>query len=163
MRKHRVVKLFGIVAGIIFLLINLLWGMNYIAYQKYILNSPEDPSLFQINTSYCSEKDGITYTVKKPNYLTRTGNLASVSADGNISILVWPSYLCLDIDSYGVMIYDPDIKHGYMFYVDEEMNFHSKNYGRLEPETAAAAGSALDHVRDQVLDQFQRMRLEFGF
>lgn len=163
MWKCRKAKNIGIIVGAIFLIINLVWGLNYLSYSKYMMHSPDEPAFFEKRTSYASEDNDFYYTVKKPDYLSPNGNLASVSADGNISIIVWPSYFCNKIDSYGITLYDESAEQGYMFYVDEKMNFHPQNYGRLDPESSEAAESLLNRMKDQVFSQFQCMKSEFNF
>lgn len=163
MKRYKRIKIALIVLGVVFLIINILWGINYFSYSKYTVNSPERMSLFTLRVAYRTESDGISYTIKRPDYLTKHGNLASVSADGNISILAWPSYCCTDMESYGLILYDETAQEGYMFYVDEDLNFSARNFGRLEPDIADAAMQLLEVMKEEVYAQFMCMRNEFGF
>lgn len=162
MKKYKLVKIATIMVVAVFLAINILWGANYISYNKYLIHSHDDSSPFALRTSHSSEENGFTYSIKKPDYLVLNGNLAGSTANGNISIIIWPAFCCTKIDSYGIQLYDEVEKHGYMFYVDDEMNFHSLNYARLDPETATSAESMLNSMKDQVNELYQQMVIEFG-
>lgn len=159
MRLTRKWKITIILAGIFCLLFNLTWCANYLSYNKYAKSIEHNPSL-RGSVSCKSEKDGDTYSVKRPDYLAWHGNLGSVSEDGKIAIIVWPSLFCTHSDEYGVILEEEDElgnKYGFMFYVDENMNFSSKNYERLSLDDPEAAQKLLMTMKDQVYEQFQEM------
>lgn len=105
--KKKIAIVTGVLLGM-FLIYNALWFVNY---KKYTgLGEKIDPS--EQNNDYSMEKDGYTFAVFKPEYLSFKGNL-SVSknmlfsedvkeADG-IDLIIWPCFT----GGYevGVMIY----------------------------------------------------------
>ena len=142
---------------------HLIWAVNYLSYQRYMDALPGNHSPVAMRKSYFSAENDVVYYVKRPDYLTLDGNLVCSTKDDSISILAWPNYLCRDIDCYGLMMQDPETKHGYMFYVDENMEFLPENYTNLSLEIAADAEKMFNQHKSEVLELFQLMQEEFKF
>ena len=60
------------------------------------------------------------------------------------------------------MLYDAPNEKGYMFYVDENMDFDEKKNGNLAPDVADEAKAFLEKNKDRVYKQFQMMKEEFN-
>ena len=142
---------------------HLIWAVNYLSYQRYMDALPGNHSPVAMRKSYFSAENDVVYYVKRPDYLTLDGNLVCSTKDDSISILAWPNYLCRDIDKYGLMLQDPETQYGYMFCVDENMNFLPENYTNLTPEIAVDAEKMLNQHKSEVLALFQLMLDEFEF
>lgn len=147
--------------GMLFLLMNVVWLIHYASYSKYV-NAEAGDSRLAMRTSYYFEESGITYTVKRPNYLRVHGNLASDSGNGIISIIAWPSAFSKSILEYGLMLYDEPNERGYMFYVDENMNFDEEKNEDLAPDVADEAKAFLEENKGRIYKQFQMMKEEFN-
>ncbi|AKL95823.1 hypothetical protein CACET_c23770 [Clostridium aceticum] len=115
-----------IVGTIIFFMLfgayNLIWYQ--ITYSKYDKFSKDMEPVFKgmlaqvyYSTSYHCREDGYQYSVKYPDYLFYTGNLAISNDDDTCSIIIWPSFF--GNTKYGVMIQDE--QDGYQIMVDENM------------------------------------------
>lgn len=161
MNRGKGTKRVIVILGVLFLLINIVWLINYASYSKY-MNAEASETRLAMRASYYSEESGITYTVKRPDYLCAHGNLASDSGNGTISIIVWPSAFSKRILEYGLMLYDAPNEKGYMFYVDENMDFDEKKNGNLAPDVADEAKAFLEKNKDRVYKQFQMMKEEFN-
>lgn len=160
MRKKNFCKKTIFILGVIFIIINLFWFANYLSYNKYTRAANQKSDL-RVGTYYKSEDDGISYTIKKPDYLNTRGNLGSVNEDNSIAIILWPSLFCDEIERYGITLYDASIERGYMIYVDRNMDFLQLNYERFSSEDAEAAKRMLVEMKDQVCMQFEIMKDEF--
>ena len=116
------------------LLVNGLWWINRALYNKYVTDdypAPYNNSLYGKNIS------GINYNVAKPMYPSFHGNFAIGNNDDSIALLIWPGFFFVGDYEYGLQIYDHDIEHGYMLYVDENLNYldtEKNKYGVDEKE-----------------------------
>lgn len=151
-----------LVLGVV-LAYHLIWAVNYFSYQRYMDALPGKHSPVAMQKTYLSTESGVLYYIKRPGYLSLEGNLVCSNKDDSISILAWPNYLCRDIDSYGLMLQNPETKHGYMFYVDENMDFHPEDNPNLSPELAAKAEELLEQRKEEVLDLFHTMQETLHF
>lgn len=144
----------------LFLAYNVVWFINYKSYDKFIddayVKSPHSMS------SYSKKAGESTYTVKKPDYLQLTGNLAIDNADSSVGIIIWPSFMQKSIKDYGLTIYDTEADMGYMIYVDKNMRYDTLNRTGLSQDSEAAAIELLNQLRGKVDEQYQLMRSEFG-
>lgn len=79
--------LFGIILVGAFVLWNLAWvinlSRNYIPYRN-ALNKSE-------SGAYILEDNGYTYSIKLPDYLSFTGNMAVGKIDSQDTLIIWPS------------------------------------------------------------------------
>lgn len=99
----------------IFLIWNIVWGINYYSYYKYSDGYEKSP------INYFKSIKDYTYTVDCPSYLRLTGNFAVTNND-DLSILIWPS-LFANSAEYGVSIDDKKRNATYRFYVDKDLNY----------------------------------------
>ena len=160
LRKHKKVLLVFLGAVLfVFLLYNVLWFMNYKAYEKFIddeyIKSPYS------STSFSKRLGESTYTVKKPAYLQLTGNIAIDNVDSSVSIIIWPSFMLKSIKDYGLMLYDTEKDRGYMFYVDENMNYDTKNRTGIPEDSESNAKDLLNRLQGEVDKQYKLIRSEF--
>lgn len=100
---------------LVFVLLNIAWMLNYLTYSKYTEGYEKIPKTF------IKKVGAYTLTVKKPNYLSFTGNYAISTED--LSYIIWPKLLKDGEYEHGLTIYDTSIDHGYMFYVDSELSY----------------------------------------
>ena len=117
-------KIFIILCILVLLLMgfgiyNLIWYQATTTYWGKFLEKVERSPEFSEHEVYSiTDEEGITYLVKKPNYLSCVGNL-SISYpidDKPVTLLIWPKKD--DIWEYGVMINSED---GGEFYLGEDM------------------------------------------
>ncbi len=87
---------------------------------------------------YFIEKDGVMYSVKKPDYLSWTGNLGVVDRAKNEALIIWPSIS--GRYKYGIRILKDGV--GHQFYVNENMEPAS--------EKDAVAFQAVAKYRDEL-------------
>ncbi len=112
MKKVGIEKVVLLVMAVV-LLINVGWlSIRELKYRKYIRDLPR----FGGPASYgMLAEDGYNYGVKKPDYLSLTGNLSVSSMEKNEALIIWPKLL--GGYEYGVIL-----KRGnenYQIYVDE--------------------------------------------
>lgn len=70
-----------------FAVFNVVWfAYRQIRYSPFTENVPE------IHGVYLTSKDGISYSVSKPSYLTFTGNLALTDEKTTEGLLIWPEF-----------------------------------------------------------------------
>lgn len=107
--------------GIVFLMIasfivwNIIWAINYSAYSKLSAG-------YEKYYKTMGKKIGLyNYTLKCPNYFSFHGNFAITN--DNLSIIIWPDLFIRGGYTYGLKIFDRQLNHGYMFYVDSELNY----------------------------------------
>ena len=98
-----------------FIIWNIVWVLNYSSYLKYTDGYEKQ------KVSMVKKIGTYNYTVKSPRYLSFTGNFAI--NNGLISCIIWPNLFISGKYEYGLRIYDNEIDHGYMFYVDEKLNY----------------------------------------
>ena len=117
-------KIFIILCILVLLLMgfgiyNLVWYQATTTYWGKFLEKVERSPEFSEHEVYSiTDEEGITYLVKKPNYLSCVGNL-SISYpidDKPVTLLIWPKKD--DIWEYGVRINSED---GGEFYLGEDM------------------------------------------
>ena len=119
MKKSRIKAKHVLIAAIIVvLLVNGLWWANRALYNKYVTDDYR-----QYDNVYAKNVSGINYTVAKPGYPSFHGNFAIGNNDNTIALLIWPGFFFVGDYEYGLQLYDHDIEHGYMLYVDEDMNY----------------------------------------
>lgn len=111
----------------------VIWLANYLQYQKYSFGY-EDYGLCLGKTT-----EDYQYSLKYPGFASFTGNFAISNKNDTIGIIIWPKpFLAGNFEEYktGLRIYDNDINHGYMFYVNSHMEYlpHKKNYFSEEDE-----------------------------
>lgn len=98
-----------------FLILNLSWFLIItIKYNKFIKAVPKN----EHDIYFMQEEDGYCYSVKKPNYLHYTGNLAVVNYAKGEHLIIWP--LISGGYKYGIR-FEADGR-SFEAYVDEDMN-----------------------------------------
>lgn len=106
-------KIFLIALISIIVLYNISWFLiTTIKYHPYIEVVPKNAYGYNGLT-----KDGYCYNVKKPSYLSFTGNLGVTSQKNDFSLIIWPS-LFRGYD-YGVRIQEGDT--AYEIYVNANL------------------------------------------
>lgn len=98
-----------------FVILNLSWFLiTTIKYNKFIKAVPKNKH----DIYFLQDDDGYCYSVKKPNYLHYTGNLAVTNYEKGEHLIIWP--LMSGGYKYGIRLEED----GRMFeaYVDENMN-----------------------------------------
>lgn len=135
MKKRVVILLLVLLAA--FFLLNLIWfGWRHMAYSGFAegmtctdMSSPLFP------TYAAKDEEGFDYTVKYPDYLSLTGNLAvgfpateeNPFTDG---LIIWPKFM--GGFEYGIILNSrEDDGRGYMFYVDAQGNAVDEEYQTL--------------------------------
>lgn len=124
----------------VFILLNLLWfGWRHMAYAGFAKGMTRtEVSSFLFPTFATKDEDGFDYTVKYPDYLSLTGNLAvgfpgteeDPFTDG---LIIWPK--ALGGYEYGVMLNSrEDDGSGYMFYIDAQGNAVDGEYQPVAEE-----------------------------
>ncbi len=146
-----------IAALVAVLLMNGLWWGNRALYNKYVTDDyrPPDRSLYGKNVS------GINYTVKKPGYPTFQGNFA-INNGGTISLIIWPGVFFSGEYEYGLMIYDNDIEHGYMFYVDEDLQYIDTEKNKYVEEYRVIILEFLETHVQELQEILQLVQEEWG-
>ena len=124
----------------VFILLNLLWfGWRHMAYAGFAEGMTRtEVSSFLFPTFASKDEDGFDYTVKYPDYLSLTGNLAvgfpgteeDPFTDG---LIIWPK--APGGYEYGVMLNSrEDDGSGYMFYIDAQGNAVDGEYQPVAEE-----------------------------
>lgn len=112
----------GLVAG--FLLLNLVWyGVTTVQYKPFLAAVPE-----HVTGVHAMTKDGLSYNVKTPDYLSYVGNLAVSDDKAGIWLIIWPTLF--GDDEYGVRIQDKQT--GYELMVNDQLKL-------LEPDAELQA------------------------
>lgn len=109
---------------LIFTLYTIVWVVNYKSYDRFI-----DESLTKLSyspNSFVDRNSSVIYGVKKPAFLSFTGNLTCVSEDGVLTILIWPSFMSKKTDKIGLIITDNEKQTSYMVYVDKKMEYNAE-------------------------------------
>lgn len=117
-----------------FILINIIWfSYSRIKYSNYIKGMDKNTFYtFIVPKYYKNDIDNFTYSVKYPDYLSLTGNLAlSIPSKGNDyyqnSIIIWPKIN--GKYDYGVIIYDNE--NQYMIETDENGRALDSKYDNI--------------------------------
>jgi hypothetical protein len=147
-------------ALVVFAAYNLLWFLNYRAYDQYVGNGYVTSSVSSANIT--KQVRDSTFTVKKPNYFSFAGNLAVANGDQSVIILVWPSFMCRSIKEYGLAIYDNAKDRGFMVYVNSEMKYDTTKSTGLSSEKEAEAKLLLETLRAETAEQLSKAQDEFG-
>lgn len=124
----------------VFILLNLLWfGWRHMAYAGFAEGMTRtEVSSFLFPTFASKNGDSFDYTVKYPDYLSLTGNLAvgfpgteeDPFTDG---LIIWPK--ALGGYEYGVMLNSRENDgSGYMFYIDAQGNAVDGEYQPVAEE-----------------------------
>ncbi|GAA0182032.1 hypothetical protein SH2C18_44780 [Clostridium sediminicola] len=102
-----------IILGVVIL--NLSWFLiTTVKYHKFIKAVPKD----KYGVYGIKKEDGFTYSVKKPDYLQYTGNLAVSNMEKGELLIIWP--LIFGGYEYGFRVQEEG--GAYEIYVDENMN-----------------------------------------
>ena len=111
-----------LVIVILFVLINIVWfSWRAIKYNKYSKGMNKNKTYTIFVPKYLkNDKEGFSYSVKYPDYLSFTGNLAiSMPSEDydyySDSLIIWPT---LNGYEYGVILYD-EKNNEYMIEIDE--------------------------------------------
>ena len=112
-KKKRFILLFVLFAGL-FCMYNVFWFISVqYKYKDYLEDVPEEMG---VHVQF-DERDNVTYNVKKPDYLSFTGNLGISDKEG-LSLIIWPSLLKSDF-AYGVRIQNDTGTHE--IYINEKL------------------------------------------
>lgn len=112
MKKITVSKFLAVLLSI-FLLWNFIWLANYLTYYKFTKGYEKKQNIFN------KFDNDFVFTVKFPEYLSFTGNLAVSNVD--ISIIIWPGYFSKGKYEYGIILQNEDNSGAYSYYVDENL------------------------------------------
>lgn len=86
------------------------------------------------NVSYYVAKDGYTFNVKFPSYLSFKGNLG-VSGPDQTALLIWPN--CFDDSKKYGLLFTTEAGENYSIYVDSDMNALDSQYEELTRQNKA--------------------------
>lgn len=130
--KHKMLSgVIGVV--LLFVIYNAFWliytGTTYGKLSEGMIEDPKWVSYHII------EDSGYIYSVKYPNYLSLTGNVAISSPDDRFSMIIWPRIFK---DEYGIML------------ADEENNSYEIMVNKDGEAQIADNQAILDAHRDQV-------------
>lgn len=79
----------------IFVILNILWfGVTKIQYKEFLEAVPEHKL-----GGHSMKKDGISYNVKTPDYLSYVGNLGILDTKKQTALIIWPKLF--GEDKYG--------------------------------------------------------------
>lgn len=124
-------KILAILLGA-FLIFNILWLINHFSFTK------PDGDFKESANAYYKPKDDYTISYKPPSYPSFEGNYA-ISTEGDLlSVLIWPGTIFDKTKEYGVSVYDQANNQGYMFYIDENLNFINGKSGLSVDEDSKA-------------------------
>ncbi|MGM9663651.1 MAG: hypothetical protein ACI3XF_02305 [Eubacteriales bacterium] len=138
----------------VFLLLNLIWfGWRHMAYSAFAKDWDRTFSSSSLFPTYAAkDEDGFDYTVKYPNYLSLTGNLAvgfpgtdeEPFTDG---IIIWPKVT--GGYEYGIIL-NPreDGESGYMFYIDADGNAVDEEYRSIAEEYREVISELLERAEN---------------
>ena len=117
---------------ILFILINIIWFCwRAIKYNSYSKGMDKNTSYSIFVPKYLkNDKEGFSYSVKYPDYLSFTGNLAiSMPSEDYFSdsLIIWPN---LKGYEYGLILYDEE-NNEYMIDVDENKNPKDSEYKEI--------------------------------
>ena len=137
--KKKIAKLLGVLLPV-FLLLNLAWlGWRHMSYSGFAAGMTRlETSSLLFPTFAAKDEDGFDYTVKYPEYMSLTGNLAvgfpgtdeNPFTDG---LIIWPKPL--GGYEYGVILNSREEDgSGYMFYIDVQGNAVDGEYQPVAEE-----------------------------
>jgi hypothetical protein len=91
------------ILALLFIMWNLLWYLTVsTTYNQLTENISKDQ-----HGDFFLEKDGYSYYVEKPIYLSWAGNLTITNLESDNSIIIWPSFFD-DNYEYGVLVHIGD-------------------------------------------------------
>lgn len=113
MKKYKIIFTVGIALLVSY---HLVWfSIYYLKYSPYTENIPKTE-----NGKYVLQENDYYFSVKKPSYLTLTGNLAVMNEKENLSLIIWP--LLTGGYEYGLQILDDDgVQYSVM--IDSDSNY----------------------------------------
>lgn len=107
-------RYFFLIIILIFGIWNLSWyAITTIKYNKYVEAIPKN----KWGLHFIEKDDGYTYSVKKPDYLSFTGNLAVANNEKQEMLIIWP--LVTGGYEYGFRLQKDGL--AYEIYVDENL------------------------------------------
>jgi hypothetical protein len=114
MKKMRIQKILLLISISIFALFNISWFLiTSIKYQPYIEVIPKNEYGFYGFT----DEEGYNYNVKKPDYLSYTGNLGITDKNNEFALIIWPKMF--GKYKYGLRIQKDN--EAYEIYVNENL------------------------------------------
>ena len=120
---------------IVFILLNIVWfSWRAIKYNNYSKGMDKNKSYsFSVPKYLKNDKEGFSYSVKYPDYLSFTGNLAisMPSEDDDYfsdALIIWPNLL--KGYEYGLILYDEE-NNEYMIEIDENKNPKDSEYKEI--------------------------------
>ena len=154
MNKQKNIKkvlIFGILVLSIYGVINLIWligvKMEYDAYSKNMKKvvSQEEEDVARI--SYYKTKNGYTYSIKSPSYLSNNGfvtvakeegYVAEIDEEGNliadngvcVTLFIWPTLFAET--QYGIDIWSEKEGISYQLYIDKNGNYIPEDASNIE-------------------------------
>ncbi|MBA4538844.1 hypothetical protein H1Z61_17380 [Bacillus aquiflavi] len=115
---------------ILIVLYNISWfSVYFFKYHSYTKNFP-----ITENGKYLLEKDGYYFSVKKPDYLSYTGNLAITNKTNDLSIIIWP--LLTKGYEYGLQMTSDD-QTIYHIIVDSDLKYVDDKNSKFIDKTVA--------------------------
>ncbi len=116
MKKHRKLKTVLLVVVGLFVLYNLVW--LFLVWNRYHGFTEGMRELYSYQTYVIDEKDGYTYNVKIPDYLSFTGNLGiHAYEDADCALIIWPGIF--KETTYGAFVPTPNgVSQGVMLTAD---------------------------------------------
>ena len=152
MKKRIVIVFIAMMSA--FLLLNLIWlGWRYMAYSGFaegMTRTDMSSPLFPTYTA--KDEDGFDYTVKYPDYLSLTGNLAVgfPGTDDNPftdGLIIWPKFM--GGYEYGVMLNSKEEGgSGYMFYIVAQGNAVEEEYQSSADEYREVISELMELARN---------------
>lgn len=118
---------------------NIIWLVNY-----YQFSTPKEGYEKNVKT-YSKEIDNYLISYGKPEYLQFTGNYGISNYGDTLSIILWPPRIFEKEMKYGVILYDEEEDHGYMFYVDKDLNYIADDTLEFEVEEEAKRNLEENH------------------
>lgn len=114
MKRNKLWRVLTLFAISIFAILNISWFLiTYYKYEPYIDAVPKNDYGFHGFT----DKDGYSYNVKKPGYLSYTGNLGITDKNNELALIIWPKIF--GKNKYGLRIQKEN--EAYEIYVDENL------------------------------------------
>ena len=152
MKKRVITGLFVLLC--VFLLLSLIWfGWRHMAYSGFAKDMTRTDMSSPLFPTYAAkDEDGFDYTVKYPDYLSLTGNLAvgfpgteeNPFTDG---LIIWPK--CTGRYEYGVILNSrEDDGNGYMFYIDARGNAMDAEYQSIAEEYQDVIRELMDRAQN---------------
>lgn len=88
-KSSKITLIILLTAVFLFIVYNIVWGL--VIQNKYGVYITGMDEIYALRTYAIADKDGYTYNVKIPDYLSYTGNLGvQPSSGGECALLIWP-------------------------------------------------------------------------